>query len=49
MKALGVKPEEIAGLLGTSFFPDTPEAQRRLRDALPLLAGTDENGVVLEL
>jgi transcriptional regulator with GAF, ATPase, and Fis domain len=38
------------GSLGTSFFPDTPEAQRRLRDALPLLAtGTDEKGVVLEL
>ena len=50
MKILGVKPEEIAGLLGTSFFPDTPEAQRRLREALPLLAGgTDEKGVVLEL
>jgi hypothetical protein len=33
-----------------SFFPDTPEAQRRLRDALPLLAtGTDEKGVVLGL
>jgi transcriptional regulator with GAF, ATPase, and Fis domain len=45
-----VKPEEIEGLLGTSFFPDTPEAQRRLHDALPLLAtGTDEKGVVLEL
>src|SRR6266849_9811924 len=41
MKALGVKPEEIAGLLGTSFFPDTPEAQRRLRDAFPLLAKRD--------
>ncbi len=50
MKTLGVKPEEIPGLLGTSFFPDTEEAQRRLRDALPLLAtGTDEKGVVLEL
>jgi PAS domain S-box-containing protein len=50
MKCLGVKPEEIPGLLGTSFFPDTEEAQRRLRDALPLLAtGTDEKGVVLEL
>jgi PAS domain S-box-containing protein len=37
-------------LLGNSFFPDTPEAQRRLHDALPLLAsGTDEKGVVLEL
>jgi formate hydrogenlyase transcriptional activator len=50
MQILGVKPAEIGGLLGTSFFPDTPEAQRRLRDAIPLLAnGTDENGVVLEL
>ena len=50
MQILGVKPDEIVGLLGTSFFPDTPEAQRRLRDALPLLAtGTDEKGVVFEL
>ena len=50
MQILGVKPDEIVGLLGTSFFPDTPEAQRRLRDALPLLArGTDASGVVLEL
>jgi formate hydrogenlyase transcriptional activator len=50
MQILGVKPDEIGGLLGSSFVPDTPEAQRRLRDALPLLAtGTDEKGVVLEL
>jgi len=50
MQILGVKPDEIMGLLGTSFIADTPEAQRRLRDALPLLAtGTDEKGVVLEL
>ena len=50
MKILGVKPGEIEGMLGTSFWADTPEAQRRLRDALPLLAtGTDEKGVVLEL
>jgi formate hydrogenlyase transcriptional activator len=47
---LGVKPGAIEGMLGTSFFPDTPEAQRRLRDAMPLMAtGTDERGVVLEL
>ena len=47
---LGVKPGEIEGILGTSFFPDTSEAQRRLRDALPMLAsGTDEKGVILEL
>jgi formate hydrogenlyase transcriptional activator len=50
MQILGIKPDEIVGLLGTSFFPDTPEAQRRLRDALPLLTtGTDEKGVVFEL
>jgi formate hydrogenlyase transcriptional activator len=50
MQILGVKPDEIEGLLGTSFIPDTPEAQRRLRDAFPLMAtGTDEKGVVLEL
>jgi formate hydrogenlyase transcriptional activator len=50
MKILGVKPEEITGLLGTSFIPDTPEAQRRLQDALPLMErGTDASGVVLEL
>jgi formate hydrogenlyase transcriptional activator len=50
MQILGIKPDELVGLLGTSFFPDTPEAQRRLRDVLPLLAtGTGEKGVVLEL
>jgi formate hydrogenlyase transcriptional activator len=50
MQILGITPDELEGLLGTSFFPDTPEAQRRLRDALPLLAtGTGEKGVVLEL
>ena len=34
MKILGVKPGEIEGMLGSSFFPDTPDAQRRLHDAL---------------
>ena len=50
MKILGVKPEEIAGTIGTSFWADTPDAQQRGREALPLMAtGTDEHGVVLEL
>jgi PAS domain S-box-containing protein len=50
MKILGVKPGEIEGRIGSSFIADTPEAQRRLRDALPLMeSGTDSNGVVLEL
>ena len=50
MKILGVQPGEIEGMLGSSFFPDTPDAQRRLHDALPLFAtGTDEKGMLLEL
>ena len=50
MKILGVKPGEIEGMDGTSFFADNPEAQRQGREAIPLMAsGTDENGVVLEL
>src|SRR4029077_14798383 len=50
MKILGVKPGEIEGMEGTSFWSDTPEAQRRGGEALPMLAtGTDEKGVVLEL
>src|SRR4029077_6869232 len=50
MKILGVKPGEIEGMEGPSFWSDTPEAQRRGREALPMLAtGTDEKGVVLEL
>jgi formate hydrogenlyase transcriptional activator len=50
MKILGVKPGEIEGMLGTAFWADTPEAQSRGREAIPLLAaGTDEKGVILEL
>jgi formate hydrogenlyase transcriptional activator len=50
MKILGVKPGEIEGMDGTSFWSDTPEAQRQGREAIPLMAsGTDEKGVVLEL
>jgi PAS domain S-box-containing protein len=50
MKILGIKPEEVEGTYGESFFPDTPDAQRRLRTALKSLGkGTETNGVVLEL
>ena len=50
MTSLGIKPTEIAGTYGTSFIPDTPEAQRRLHDALQSIGrGTDTKGVVLEL
>jgi formate hydrogenlyase transcriptional activator len=50
MRILGLKPEEIAGTFGMSLVPDTPDAQRRLREALdPVGRGTDISGVVLEL
>src|SRR5207249_2139313 len=50
MRRMGIKPEEIAGTYGKSFIPDTPDAQRRLREALESIGrGTDTSGVVLEL
>jgi formate hydrogenlyase transcriptional activator len=46
----GVKPEEMAGFHWRSLFPDTPEARRRLREALRLVeSGTDACGAGLEL
>ena len=50
MRILGIKPEEIPGLFTKSLVPDTPEAQRRLRDALEAVRhGTDISGAVLEM
>ena len=50
MRILGIKPEEIAGMFGKSLVPDTPDAQRRLREALDSIGrGTNTSGVVLEL
>src|SRR5437899_5851787 len=50
MKSLGIKPEEVDGTYGKSFIPDTPDAQRRLREAFESIGrGTDTSGVVLEL
>jgi formate hydrogenlyase transcriptional activator len=50
MRILGVKPEEIAGMFGKSLVPNTPDAQRRLREVLESIArGTDTNGAVLEM
>jgi formate hydrogenlyase transcriptional activator len=50
LKILGVKPGEIEGVMGTSFWADTPEGQRRGRESLRLFAtGTSEEGLVLEL
>jgi len=50
MRSLGITPEEVAGTYGKSFIPDTPDAQRRLREAFESIGrGTDTSGVVLEL
>ena len=46
----GVKPEEMAGFHWRSLFPDTPEAQSRLRKALRLVESeTEACGAGLEL
>lgn len=50
LRILGLKPEEVEGTYGKSLVPDTPEAQRRLKQALDAMRqGVDTEGVVLEL
>lgn len=50
MKILGIKPEDIPTTYGKAFVPDTPEAQRRMREAFEAVGrGTDTSGVVLEM
>lgn len=50
MKILGITPEQVPGTVGLSFIPDTPDAQRRVREAFASVGrGTDTSGVVLEL
>ncbi len=50
LRILGVEPEEVPGLFGSSLVPDTPDAQRRMSEALDSIGGgTDTSGVVLEL
>src|SRR6185369_9450650 len=50
MRILGIKPEEVAGTYGKSLVPDTPEAQRRLKQAFESIGqGTDREGIMLEL
>ena len=49
-RLFGVQPEEMTELHWRSLFPDTPEAQRRLREALKLVESrTDASGSSLEL
>jgi PAS domain S-box-containing protein len=50
MRILGVTPEEVPHTVGMSLVPDTPDAQRRVKEAFASIGrGTDTSGVVLEL
>jgi PAS domain S-box-containing protein len=50
LKILGVRPDEVPDTYGASLAPDTPDAQRRLKEAFESVGrGTDTSGVVLEL
>jgi formate hydrogenlyase transcriptional activator len=50
LRILGIKPEEVPGLMGMSLVPDRPDAQCRIKEAFASVGrGTDTAGVVLEL
>jgi len=50
LRTLGITPDQVEGTYGASFIPDTPDAQRRLKDAFESIGkGIDTSGVVLEL
>jgi formate hydrogenlyase transcriptional activator len=50
LRILGVRPDEVPHTYGLSLIPDTPDAQRRAREAFESIGrGTDTSGVVLEL
>jgi formate hydrogenlyase transcriptional activator len=50
LKTLGIKPEDVPHTYGKHFIPDTPEAQKRLKEAFESIGkGIDTSGVVLEL
>jgi formate hydrogenlyase transcriptional activator len=50
LKCLGITADQVEGTYGKTFIPDTPEAQRRLKDALDSIGkGIATAGVILEL
>ena len=50
LRTLGITAEEVDGTYGKSFIPDTPDAQRRLKEAFDSIGkGLDTSGVILEL
>ncbi len=50
MRILGITPDQVQGTYGKTFAPDTPDAQRRMREAFEAIGrGADTSGVVLEM
>ena len=50
LHTLGLTLEQVEGTYGKTFIPDTPDAQRRLKEAFDSIGkGIDTKGVVLEL
>lgn len=50
LRTLGVRPDEVPYTYGKTMAPDTPDAQRRMKEAFESVGrGTDTSGVILEL
>src|SRR5262245_1925665 len=50
LRILGIKPEEVPGIVGLSLVPDRPDAQRLAREQFSLqVRGLETRGVVVEL
>jgi PAS domain S-box-containing protein len=50
LRILGITPEEVAGLVGMSLVPETPDAQRIAREQFALqVRGEETRGFVVEL
>jgi PAS domain S-box-containing protein len=50
LRILGMKPEEVPGMIGKSLAPNKADAERRVHEALESIGrGTDASGIVLEL
>jgi PAS domain S-box-containing protein len=49
-RILGIKPEEVPGIVGLSLVPDRPDAQRLAREQFAIqVRGEETRGVVVEL
>ncbi len=50
MKILGITPKDVPNTYGRDFVPNTPEAQKLLKEAFESIGkGIDTSGIVLEL